>query len=117
MIMTSDPDDAGWKPNSKGMLKCECTVGKNLGKLVHAALICHTKLAHSFASGKAFDEEACEEHNAQSSAALDKFNHARDVIIGKGVCPPCQDAAHQNTLAANALGQVDAANVIAYPCP
>ena len=117
MIMTSDPDDAGWVPANKDVLKCECTVGKNLGKLVHAALICHVKLAHAFANGKAFDEEACEESNAKGNAALQKYNHARDVILGKGVCPPCLDQAHQDTLSAGALGQVDAANAIAYPCP
>jgi len=116
MIMASDSDDAGFVPANKDVLKCECTVGKNLGKLVHASLICHVKLAHSFALGKAFDEEACEEIGG-GKGALGKFNHARDVIIAKGVCPPCQDAAHQDTLAAGALGQVDAANVIAYPCP
>jgi len=117
MIMTSDSDDAGWVPTTKNMLKCECTVGKNQGKLVHAALICHAKLAHSFALGKAFDEEACEETNTKGNAAHDKYTQAATKLLSKGICPPCLGASQQEALAVNALGQVDAANVIAYPCP
>ena len=117
MIMTSDSDDAGFVPANKNTLKCECTVGKNQGSLVAAALKCHIKLAHAFFNAKAFDEESCEETNPSQKGALDKYNAASTKLSGKGICPPCLSLANQLALGTGDLGQVDAANSVAYPCP
>ena len=117
MIMTSDSDDAGFVPANKNTLKCECTVGKNQGSLVAAALKCHIKLAHAFAKGQAFDEESCEETNPSQKGALDKYNAAATKLSGKGICPPCLSLANQLALGTGDLAQVDAANSVAYPCP
>ena len=117
MIMTSDSDDAGFVPANKDTLKCECTVGKNQGSLVAAALKCHIKLAHAFFKGQAFDEESCEETNPSQKGALDKYNAAATKLSGKGICPPCLSLANQLALGTGDLGQVDAANSVAYPCP
>ena len=117
MIMTSDPDDAGWVPNSKDMLKCECTVAKNLSKLAVDALRCHIKLADAFFKGKPNDENSCEEVDpAKGKAALQKFTQAETVILGKNICPPCLDKPHQAALGAGVLAQVEAGNSLAYPC-
>jgi len=118
MIMTSDPDDGGFVPASKDMLKCECTVGKNLAKLAVAALKCHIKLADAFFKGKPYDEEACEEVDpAKGKAAHQRYTQAETVILSKGICPPCLDQAHQDALGAGVIAQVEAGNALAYPCP
>jgi hypothetical protein len=109
-------DDAGFVPNSKDNLKCDCSVAKNVGKLVAAAIKCHDKMNGKFFAGKDFDEEACEEVDTNGKAAHQKFTAAEMKLIAKGICPGCQSAVDQENQAVNALGTVDSANVIGYPC-
>ncbi len=110
-------DDVGWVPKTKDNLKCEDTEGKELGKLVAAVIKCHQKMDAAFAKAKPFDEEACEENDpVKHKSALEKYNAARDKTIAKGICPACNDQAHWDGEAANAIGTVDGANNIAYPC-
>ena len=109
-------DDPGWVPNSAPNLKCAETVAKMLSRLVGAVIKCHIKLNDSDFKGKDFDEESCEETNPSQKGALDKFNQQRDKLAQLAICPPCLDSAHINALGASALGQLDGANGIAYPC-
>ena len=113
-------DDAGKIPDgtdSKNVLKCEDTVGKNLSKLIAATIKCHIKLADSDSKGVDFDEESCEGTNPSQKGALDKFNQARDKLIALGICPTCLNATGQNTLASNTQSRFDTDNQLIYPCP
>jgi hypothetical protein len=110
-------DDTGSVPNSADNLKCALTVGKMVSKLVASTIKCHDKMNKAFFKGLDFDEESCEETNSVSHAgALDRFNQQRDKLAALSICPPCLDSSALDTLAANALAQVDAANAIGYPC-
>jgi hypothetical protein len=110
-------DDPGWVPNDADNLKCALTVGKMLSKLASSAIKCHDKMNKAFFKAKDFDEELCEELNPTSSAgALDKYNHQRDKLATLGICPACLGTAQLDALAVSALGQVDTANVLVYPC-
>jgi len=115
MIMNSDSDDAGWVPTDRLMLKCECAVDKNLGKLAGGALKCHIKMANAFFFGKQLDETRCEEFGPRSP--LGKYNVIETELLLKAICPPCLDQAHQDALGAGVLAQVEATNVLGYPCP
>jgi len=112
-------DDAGWKPNSGNELKCADTVGKELGKLVAGAIKCHIKMADQFFAGKDFDENVCEENDpAKGKSALQKYNAAMTKLTAKGICSqPCLSQANRLALGPNILSQVEAANVLVYPCP
>lgn len=111
-------DDAGWVPATAETLKCHVTVGKAIGKLVVAAIKCHDKMNLSFFKGADFDEEACEEINpsAPTKGALAKFNAVKAKLALLAICPACLDSAALDGRAASALAQLNAANVIAYPC-
>jgi hypothetical protein len=110
-------EDAGYVPKDKNSLKCEDTEGKEIGKLVAAVTKCHIKMDAAFAAGKPFDEEACEEGDpVKPKAAHRRYNAARDVMLAKGICPACNDAAHWDANAANAIGTLDAVNANPYPC-
>jgi hypothetical protein len=110
-------DDPGWVAADVDMLKCETAVAKALYKLVKAAIKCHNKMGSSFFKGNDFDEEACEMTNPISTrGALDKFNNKRDKLALLGICPPCLDSATLDTLAANAIADLDTGNESTYPC-
>jgi hypothetical protein len=109
-------EDTGWVPKDKGTLKCQTALAQEVSKLVAATLKCHAKMDLSFFAGKAYDEEACEEKNSKGNGAHEKFNRVRDKYITAGICPPCNDLAGWDAQAATAIGALDAANVIAYPC-
>ena len=110
-------DDSGFVPSSQNSLKCEQTVSKMTSSLIAAALKCHDKMNTSFFKAKDFDEESCEGTNPSQKGALDKFNQQRDKLLGLNICPPCLGTqALLDAVSANALGQLDAANSIAYPC-
>ena len=118
MIMSSDSDDSGWVPADKNMLKCQCTVAKNLSKLAAATLKCHIKLADSFFKGKDFDENACEELDpVKHKSALERYKAAETTLLAKGICPPCLNRTNQDALGAGSLALIEAANGLGYPCP
>src|SRR5439155_25944159 len=72
-------DDAGTidlgAADASDKLKCADAVGKELGKLVAAAIKCHIKLADSDFAAKDCDENVCEENDpVKGKAALEKYN-------------------------------------------
>jgi hypothetical protein len=95
-------DDTGFIPPDQATLKCETTVGKNLGKLDLAISICHFKAADAGVKLKTFDEEACEQ------AALTKYTGANAKLTG---CPNCLDPAALGTSAESQLDTLAAAAV------
>jgi len=109
-------EDTGFVPNSAPNLKCADTVAKMQSRLVGAVIKCHIKLNDSDFKGKDFDEESCEETNPSQKGALDKFNQQRDKLAALAICPTCLSSAKIDMLGASALGQLDGANAIAYPC-
>ncbi|MFN8542961.1 MAG: hypothetical protein U0807_01925 [Candidatus Binatia bacterium] len=99
-------DITGWVPATKGDLKCQDKVGKNVGKLVGAWLKCHGKFAADVvktAGSPTFDEEGCE------GAAVAAFNTANGALI----CPACQAAANASALVLTEA-QLDGANSLTY---
>ena len=109
-------DDTGSVPATADNLKCAITVGKNVSRLIFYTIKCHEKMNKAFFGGIDFDEESCEETNPSQRGALDKYNHQRDKLVALGICPSCLDGPSQDTLASNALAQVEAANDLVYPC-
>jgi hypothetical protein len=110
-------DDAGWVPNSKDGLKCADTLGKELAKLVRAAIACHIKMNARFFAGKDFDLEACVEFDpVRHKSAREQFNVVRDKIHATITCPPCLDPLAWDVQAANAIGTVGGGAIIAFPC-
>jgi hypothetical protein len=110
-------EDTGWVPKTKNNLACEDTLGREIGKLVCCTIKCHAAMNAKFFAGKPYDEEACEESSTPAGkGCVDKFNKVRDKTIAKGLCPPCNDQNGWDGQNANAVGTVDGANVIAYPC-
>jgi len=111
-------DDTGWVPATADALWCARGAAKNLTKLAQAALKCHEKMAYSFFTGRAFDEEACEEFDPLTGrGARDRYSVRALKLIAHGGCPPCLDAIHQEALAVRTMNQVDADNARLYPCP
>jgi len=111
-------DDAGWVPATADALWCARGVGKNLAKLAQAALRCHSKMAYSFYTARAFDEEACEEFDPLAHrGARDRYSQRVAKLIAHGGCPPCLDDVQQEALALRAVGQIDSDNGRLYPCP
>src|SRR5262249_43367502 len=99
-------DDTGFVANTADIFQCEVTVAKALAKLGAAGAKCHDTMNKSFFRLKDFNEEACEEHDSlppPPRGALEKFNRVRDNLIAKGICPPCLDATHMDTIAATAI--------------
>ncbi|TMA42386.1 MAG: hypothetical protein E6J83_11790 [Deltaproteobacteria bacterium] len=75
-------------------------------------------MAYSFFTGRAFDEEACEEFDPLTGrGARDRYSVRALKLIAHGGCPPCLDAIHQEALAVRTMNQVDADNARLYPCP
>lgn len=109
-------DDEGSVPNTAENLKCATTVDKALIKLVASAIKCHDKMNKSFFKAADFDEEACEETNPLHNGAVDKYNRVRDKLALAAICPSCLSSAAIDALGANALGQVETANQLVYPC-
>lgn len=110
-------EDDGWVPQSKDNLACADAEGKATGALICCALKCHSAMNAKFFAGKPFNEEACEESsNPVGKGCVDKFNKTRDKVIGKGICAPCNQQAGWDFEVANALGTVDGANGLAFPC-
>lgn len=111
-------EDTGWVPKDKGSLACEDALTKANAALVCCTIKCHTAMNSKFFAGKAYNEEACEESsNPAGKGCHDKFNKVRDKTIAKGLCTAaCNNAAGWNANAANSIGTVDGANVIAFPC-
>jgi hypothetical protein len=97
-------DDTGFVPSDATTFKCEASVGKNLAKLDTCIAKCHGKMAKYMFAGKPFDEEACESTDPLRSCRT-KYNRVRDKIAP--LCPPCLDAAAQNTLADNVEANAD----------
>jgi hypothetical protein len=89
-------DDTGFVPPDATVFKCEASVGKNLAKLDRCIAKCHAKMAKYAFAGKPFDEEACETSDPLRSCRT-KYNRIRDKVAP--ICPPCLDAAAQDTLA------------------
>ena len=116
-------DDAGTIDPSgltgKLKLKCADTLGRELGKLAAAAIVCHQKQADSGFAGKVFQEEVCEESDpAKHRSALEKYRAAMDKLDAKGICTQtCLSRPNRDALGANVLGQIESANQVAYPCP
>jgi len=119
VLIDQSGDDAGFVPADGNQLKCADAVGKELGKLAAAAIKCHVKMADAFFNGKDFDENICEENDpAKHKSALEKYNAAMTKLTAKNICTqPCLSAGNRTTLGANILAQVEAANVVIYPCP
>jgi hypothetical protein len=109
-------EDTGWVPKDKFNLACEDALGKAVGAVTCCTIKCHATMNGKFFAGKPFNEEACEETNLKKNACLDKFNKVRDKTLGKGICPACNDLFGWDSQSANAVGTVDGANVIVYPC-
>jgi len=105
-------DDAGKIPSTADILKCENTVGKNLGKLTAGVLKCHAGMAKSGLKGGSTDDETCE------NAAVAKFDAGTAKLT---TCPSCLNAATQHALADSptigVTAQADGSNFIVYPCP
>jgi hypothetical protein len=113
-------DDLGKVPVNKDNLKCSETVQNNLRKVVRNVIKCHTQMADAFFGGESFDEEECEERDADPAhpkSALGKYNMAVDRLVAKAICPQCLDSPNQKALGASAVAQIDASNGILYPCP
>ena len=112
-------DDSGKVPTSATSLKCENSIGKDLAKLAAGVLRCHFKMADAAFNGKPFGEETCETTDPMSSkGALDKYNQARDKLIGTGICTDtCQNASAQDALASSMISTLEALNDKPYPCP
>ena len=119
VLIDPSGDDAGFVPADGNQLKCADAVGKELAKLAAAAIKCHVKMADAFFNGKDFDENICEENDpAKHKSALEKYNAAMTKLTAKNICTqPCLSAGNRTTLGANILAQVEAANVVIYPCP
>ena len=115
----SGGDDSGKVPTSAASSKCEDAIGKNVAKLAAGVLRCHFKLADAAFKNKPFDEETCEATDPVShKGALDKYNQARDKLVGGGLCAAgCQNGSAQDTLAASMTGTLETLNDKPYPCP
>ena len=115
----SGGDDSGNVPPSADSSKCEDTIGKDLAKLAAGVLRCHFKAADAAFKNKPFDEETCEMTDPTShKGALDKYNQARDKLIGTAKCPDtCQNASAQDALATSMISTLEALNDEPYPCP
>jgi hypothetical protein len=92
----------------KKILKCEDTVVKNFSHLVACILRCHVKAANAIASGKTFDDEACESADPVKSCRA-KYNNASAKILGIG-CPNCLGAAQQASIADDIESSLDTNN-------
>jgi hypothetical protein len=119
LIAASDPDDAGWVPSDTSVLKCECAVGTNLGKLVAAVVKCHLKLATKLFKGGFLDDEACEALDPITHrSALEKYTvAAAKTLLHDPSCPACLDQAQQDALGSGAVSYWDATNALIFPCP
>src|SRR5438552_267783 len=115
----SGGDDSGNVPPSADSSKCEDTIGKDLAKLAAGVLRCHFKAADAAFKNKPFEEETCEMTDPIShKGTLDKYNQARDKLIGTGKClDTCQGASAQDALATSMISTLEALNDKPYPCP
>src|SRR5207247_9637532 len=97
----------------------EHRIGKDHAKLAAGVRRLHFKAAHAAFKNKPFDEETCEMTDPISQkGALDKYNQARDKLIGTGKCPDtCQNASAQDALATSMISTLEALNDKPYPCP
>ena len=116
-------DDAGTLDpaglTGKLKLKCADTVGRELGKLAAAAIVCHQKQADATFAGRLFQEEVCEESDpAKHKSALEKYGAAMDKLDAKNICSQsCLSRPNRDALGTNVLGRIESGNQVAYPCP
>ena len=116
-------DDAGTLDpaglTGKLKLKCADTVGRELGKLAAAAILCHQKQADATFARRLFQEEVCEESDpAKHKSALEKYRAAMDKLDAKNIClQSCLSRPNRDALGTNVLGRIESGNQVAYPCP
>ena len=110
-------DDTGVViPLDKNRLKCQAAVVRNYARLVACILKCHVTKADALFKEKEFDEEACESADPVKSCRA-KYDKQTAVLVGKQLCPPCLDAAHQAMLASDIESTLDTGNQGFYCSP
>jgi hypothetical protein len=110
-------DDAGYIPADFRSRLCSEFVAKAYATLLGKLYKCHVRAAQRGFSGKAFDEDACEDGAAPlRKGALTKYNLAVQAYMSSHSCPACL-VSDAPTLGTDTVNTLDAQNSESFPCP